>query len=167
MAGILRWFTVDVCWSRNSKTTLTMSSTLRRQLRTRRLCSCRPRCTPSPSPPWPCPDLCIFNLQHQSQVGKKIISSLSLYLLTCVWWHDMFLFLSVAFPEGSTGFQITRHSLSYIQEVGNGWFGQVRFLLLLPYQSVVVKSLFFSTDSISPDRWSWVKSTRIPVAPEW
>nr|XP_057905860.1 serine/threonine-protein kinase LMTK2 [Doryrhamphus excisus] len=26
---------------------------------------------------------------------------------------------------GSTGFQIARHSLSYIQEIGNGWFGQV------------------------------------------
>ncbi|XP_051243459.1 serine/threonine-protein kinase LMTK2 [Dicentrarchus labrax] len=27
--------------------------------------------------------------------------------------------------EGSTGFQVARHSLSYIQEIGNGWFGQV------------------------------------------
>ncbi|XP_054615323.1 serine/threonine-protein kinase LMTK2 [Dunckerocampus dactyliophorus] len=26
---------------------------------------------------------------------------------------------------GSTGFQVARHSLSYIQEIGNGWFGQV------------------------------------------
>ncbi|XP_061892837.1 serine/threonine-protein kinase LMTK2 isoform X2 [Entelurus aequoreus] len=25
----------------------------------------------------------------------------------------------------STGFQVARHSLSYIQEIGNGWFGQV------------------------------------------
>ncbi|XP_068192158.1 serine/threonine-protein kinase LMTK2 isoform X2 [Antennarius striatus] len=27
--------------------------------------------------------------------------------------------------EGSSGFQVARHSLSYIQEIGNGWFGQV------------------------------------------
>lgn len=27
--------------------------------------------------------------------------------------------------EGSSGGQISRHSLSYIQEIGNGWFGQV------------------------------------------
>ncbi|XP_029912727.1 serine/threonine-protein kinase LMTK2 [Myripristis murdjan] len=27
--------------------------------------------------------------------------------------------------EGSTGFQVARHSLSYIQEIGNGWFGKV------------------------------------------
>ncbi|KAM9392826.1 serine/threonine-protein kinase LMTK2 isoform 2-T2 [Pholidichthys leucotaenia] len=27
--------------------------------------------------------------------------------------------------EGSTGSQVARHSLSYIQEIGNGWFGQV------------------------------------------
>ncbi|XP_061701769.1 serine/threonine-protein kinase LMTK2 [Syngnathoides biaculeatus] len=27
--------------------------------------------------------------------------------------------------DGSTGFQVARHSLSYIQEIGNGWFGQV------------------------------------------
>uniref|UniRef100_A0AAV2KK57 Serine/threonine-protein kinase LMTK2 n=1 Tax=Knipowitschia caucasica TaxID=637954 RepID=A0AAV2KK57_KNICA len=27
--------------------------------------------------------------------------------------------------EGATGAQIARHSLSYIQEIGNGWFGQV------------------------------------------
>ncbi|XP_074552616.1 serine/threonine-protein kinase LMTK2 [Halichoeres trimaculatus] len=27
--------------------------------------------------------------------------------------------------EGSAGFQVARHSLSYIQEIGNGWFGQV------------------------------------------
>ncbi|XP_019745349.1 serine/threonine-protein kinase LMTK2 [Hippocampus comes] len=27
--------------------------------------------------------------------------------------------------EGSAGFQVARHNLSYIQEVGNGWFGQV------------------------------------------
>ncbi|XP_068606241.1 serine/threonine-protein kinase LMTK2 isoform X1 [Brachionichthys hirsutus] len=27
--------------------------------------------------------------------------------------------------EGSTGIQVARHSLSYIQEIGNGWFGQV------------------------------------------
>ncbi|XP_077388473.1 serine/threonine-protein kinase LMTK2 [Festucalex cinctus] len=27
--------------------------------------------------------------------------------------------------EGTTGFQVARHSLSYIQEIGNGWFGQV------------------------------------------
>ncbi|XP_077590083.1 serine/threonine-protein kinase LMTK2 [Stigmatopora nigra] len=27
--------------------------------------------------------------------------------------------------EGSTGSQLARHSLSYIQEIGNGWFGQV------------------------------------------
>uniref|UniRef100_H3D322 Lemur tyrosine kinase 2 n=1 Tax=Tetraodon nigroviridis TaxID=99883 RepID=H3D322_TETNG len=27
--------------------------------------------------------------------------------------------------EGSPGFQIARHNLSYIQEIGNGWFGQV------------------------------------------
>lgn len=27
--------------------------------------------------------------------------------------------------EGPTGAQIARHSLSYIQEIGNGWFGQV------------------------------------------
>uniref|UniRef100_A0A672G695 Serine/threonine-protein kinase LMTK2 n=1 Tax=Salarias fasciatus TaxID=181472 RepID=A0A672G695_SALFA len=27
--------------------------------------------------------------------------------------------------QGSTGFQVARHSLSYIQEIGNGWFGQV------------------------------------------
>ncbi|XP_034749409.1 serine/threonine-protein kinase LMTK2 [Etheostoma cragini] len=31
----------------------------------------------------------------------------------------------VCVTEGSTGFQIARHSLSYIQEIGNGWFGQV------------------------------------------
>lgn len=30
--------------------------------------------------------------------------------------------------EGSTGLQVARHSLSYIQEIGNGWFGQVRFV---------------------------------------
>ncbi|XP_055366605.1 serine/threonine-protein kinase LMTK2 [Betta splendens] len=28
-------------------------------------------------------------------------------------------------PEVATGFQVARHSLSYIQEIGNGWFGQV------------------------------------------
>ncbi|XP_077413157.1 serine/threonine-protein kinase LMTK2 [Vanacampus margaritifer] len=27
--------------------------------------------------------------------------------------------------EGTTGFHVARHSLSYIQEIGNGWFGQV------------------------------------------
>ncbi|XP_070836304.1 serine/threonine-protein kinase LMTK2 isoform X2 [Chaetodon trifascialis] len=27
--------------------------------------------------------------------------------------------------EASNGFQVARHSLSYIQEIGNGWFGQV------------------------------------------
>ncbi|XP_053298888.1 serine/threonine-protein kinase LMTK2 isoform X1 [Pleuronectes platessa] len=27
--------------------------------------------------------------------------------------------------EGSTSFQVARHNLSYIQEIGNGWFGQV------------------------------------------
>ncbi|CAN9505892.1 unnamed protein product [Ophioblennius macclurei] len=27
--------------------------------------------------------------------------------------------------EGSAGLQVARHSLSYIQEIGNGWFGQV------------------------------------------
>ncbi|KAM9844272.1 serine/threonine-protein kinase LMTK2 [Aulostomus maculatus] len=27
--------------------------------------------------------------------------------------------------EGSTGSQVARHNLSYIQEIGNGWFGQV------------------------------------------
>ncbi|XP_056143657.1 serine/threonine-protein kinase LMTK2 [Lampris incognitus] len=27
--------------------------------------------------------------------------------------------------EGSTGSQVARHSLSYIQEIGNGWFGKV------------------------------------------
>ncbi|XP_060882653.1 serine/threonine-protein kinase LMTK2 isoform X2 [Labrus mixtus] len=27
--------------------------------------------------------------------------------------------------EGPAGFQVARHSLSYIQEIGNGWFGQV------------------------------------------
>ncbi|XP_071329913.1 serine/threonine-protein kinase LMTK2 isoform X2 [Trachinotus anak] len=27
--------------------------------------------------------------------------------------------------EGSTNFQVARHNLSYIQEIGNGWFGQV------------------------------------------
>ncbi|XP_070704111.1 serine/threonine-protein kinase LMTK2 [Pempheris klunzingeri] len=27
--------------------------------------------------------------------------------------------------EGSTSFQVARHTLSYIQEIGNGWFGQV------------------------------------------
>uniref|UniRef100_A0A672Z6X7 Serine/threonine-protein kinase LMTK2 n=1 Tax=Sphaeramia orbicularis TaxID=375764 RepID=A0A672Z6X7_9TELE len=27
--------------------------------------------------------------------------------------------------HGSTGVQVARHSLSYIQEIGNGWFGQV------------------------------------------
>uniref|UniRef100_A0A671XE44 Serine/threonine-protein kinase LMTK2 n=1 Tax=Sparus aurata TaxID=8175 RepID=A0A671XE44_SPAAU len=27
--------------------------------------------------------------------------------------------------KGSTGLQVARHSLSYIQEIGNGWFGQV------------------------------------------
>ncbi|KAM8844683.1 serine/threonine-protein kinase LMTK2 [Spinachia spinachia] len=31
----------------------------------------------------------------------------------------------VRITEGSTGFQVARHSLSYIQEIGNGWFGQV------------------------------------------
>ncbi|TNN69296.1 Serine/threonine-protein kinase LMTK2 [Liparis tanakae] len=31
----------------------------------------------------------------------------------------------VCVTEGSTGFQVARHSLSYIQEIGNGWFGQV------------------------------------------
>ncbi|XP_041673277.1 serine/threonine-protein kinase LMTK2 [Cheilinus undulatus] len=28
-------------------------------------------------------------------------------------------------PEGPAGLQVARHSLSYIQEIGNGWFGQV------------------------------------------
>lgn len=37
----------------------------------------------------------------------------------------------VGFTEGSTGFQVARHSLSYIQEIGNGWFGQVRRVLLM------------------------------------
>lgn len=32
------------------------------------------------------------------------------------------------FTEVSTGFQVARHSLSYIQEIGNGWFGQVTFV---------------------------------------
>lgn len=32
---------------------------------------------------------------------------------------------AVRITEGSTGFQLARHSLSYIQEIGNGWFGQV------------------------------------------
>ncbi|XP_042360300.1 serine/threonine-protein kinase LMTK2 [Plectropomus leopardus] len=31
----------------------------------------------------------------------------------------------VHITEGSAGFQVARHSLSYIQEIGNGWFGQV------------------------------------------
>ena len=36
--------------------------------------------------------------------------------------------------EGSTGLQVARHSLSYIQEIGNGWFGQVRFVSFLMYK---------------------------------
>lgn len=28
-------------------------------------------------------------------------------------------------PEASNGFKVGRHNLSYIQEIGNGWFGQV------------------------------------------
>lgn len=31
----------------------------------------------------------------------------------------------VRITDGSTGLQVARHSLSYIQEIGNGWFGQV------------------------------------------
>lgn len=31
----------------------------------------------------------------------------------------------IGLPEGSTGSQVARHNLSYIQEIGNGWFGQV------------------------------------------
>ncbi|XP_054463266.1 serine/threonine-protein kinase LMTK2 [Anoplopoma fimbria] len=31
----------------------------------------------------------------------------------------------VRITDGSTGIQVARHSLSYIQEIGNGWFGQV------------------------------------------
>ncbi|XP_030590842.1 serine/threonine-protein kinase LMTK2 isoform X2 [Archocentrus centrarchus] len=31
----------------------------------------------------------------------------------------------VRITEGSAAFQVARHSLSYIQEIGNGWFGQV------------------------------------------
>lgn len=32
---------------------------------------------------------------------------------------------SFYWTEESPGFQIARHNLSYIQEIGNGWFGQV------------------------------------------
>lgn len=31
----------------------------------------------------------------------------------------------VGFTEEATGIQVARHNLSYIQEIGNGWFGQV------------------------------------------
>ena len=34
--------------------------------------------------------------------------------------------LCFALTEGSTASQVARHSLSYIQEMGNGWFGKVR-----------------------------------------
>uniref|UniRef100_A0A669CVM2 non-specific serine/threonine protein kinase n=1 Tax=Oreochromis niloticus TaxID=8128 RepID=A0A669CVM2_ORENI len=46
-------------------------------------------------------------------------------------------------PPGSTGFQIARHSLSYIQEIGNGWFGQVLLsdIYTDPGTRVVVKEL--------------------------
>lgn len=45
--------------------------------------------------------------------------------------------------EGSTGFQVVRHSLSYIQEIGNGWFGQVLLsdIYTDPGTRVVVKEL--------------------------
>uniref|UniRef100_A0AAX7SN46 non-specific serine/threonine protein kinase n=1 Tax=Astatotilapia calliptera TaxID=8154 RepID=A0AAX7SN46_ASTCA len=46
-------------------------------------------------------------------------------------------------PPGSTGFQVVRHSLSYIQEIGNGWFGQVLLsdIYTDPGTRVVVKEL--------------------------
>lgn len=36
----------------------------------------------------------------------------------------------LATAVGSTGSQVVRHSLSYIQEIGNGWFGKVRIFFL-------------------------------------
>ncbi|XP_034047265.1 serine/threonine-protein kinase LMTK2 [Thalassophryne amazonica] len=35
--------------------------------------------------------------------------------------------------EGSSGFQVARNTLSYIHEIGNGWFGQVGFPPLLHF----------------------------------
>lgn len=39
-------------------------------------------------------------------------------------------FFLLATAVGSTGSQVVRHSLSYIQEIGNGWFGKVRIFFL-------------------------------------
>lgn len=46
----------------------------------------------------------------------------------------LFCFL-IGLAEGSPEFQVARHNLSYIQEIGNGWFGQVLYIfniLLFP-----------------------------------
>lgn len=36
-----------------------------------------------------------------------------------------YIFLCFFSPEAPPGSQLARHTLSYIQEIGNGWFGQV------------------------------------------
>lgn len=39
----------------------------------------------------------------------------------------LFCFL-IGLTEGSPEFQVARHNLSYIQEIGSGWFGQVFYI---------------------------------------
>ena len=46
----------------------------------------------------------------------------------------MLIFLKFSFflPEGLKS-QVARHSLNYIQEIGNGWFGKVKCLYFLSH----------------------------------
>lgn len=46
--------------------------------------------------------------------------------------------LILLYTEGSTGSLVARHSLSYIQEIGNGLFGKVSLMVVIETDSAVV-----------------------------
>lgn len=56
--------------------------------------------------------LCRFTWAFLSTTSKTCVQSVLIWFLFGV-------------SESSSGFKVGRHSLSYIQEIGNGWFGQV------------------------------------------
>lgn len=47
------------------------------------------------------------------------------YIFWVLMWKQCLCCFFLDLTEGSPGFQLARHNLSYIQEIGNGWFGQV------------------------------------------
>lgn len=83
----------------------------------------------------------------------------------------LFCFL-IGLTEGSPEFQVARHNLSYIQEIGNGWFGQVSS----QYNSLprtFTNFPWWSSGNTWPclfclryNRLFWVSSTQIQEEPE-